>query len=184
MVAVHIVGAVVATIGLILFAADQWTAGQRGKDGSAGLKAWKVELGGPPALILIVIGLAVFLFPYWTGRDQTPATTITTTTTSTTTTTTILPPPVPEWWDVEFDDEYCADWLIYWDNTAADYWIVTVSALDELEEPIDGWVWETFDPFFCEWELDFEGVTHFWIWIQAANDTGISDFLWIDYLTE
>lgn len=200
MLAVHIVGAIVAAIGLVLFAAEQWTAGERGKDGSAGLKAWKVELGGPPALILIVIGLMVFLFPFWSGRDQPVPTTSTTTTTLSTTTTTpstttfptilvdptslsFLPEPAePTWWAIEFDPVFCESEAIYWEEDSwTDYWIVDVAALigedvREIEFQID-----TFEPFICDWEFLIEGYDRYWIWITGWNDVGPGPFLWLEY---
>ncbi len=195
MLAVHIVGAIVAAIGLILFAADQWTAGQKGKEGTAGLTAWKIELGGPPALILIVIGLAVFLYPYWAGRDQ-PATTTTTTTTLSTTTTTasnptvvvdptfhtfMFPPPAPTWWEIGWDDSFCGSETIYWEDTGAEYWIVPVAAIIDGDIRALEFEVESGLPFLCDWEFVQEGYTRYWLWPTPWNEAGPGEFLWIEY---
>lgn len=57
---VHAVGLVLLVSGLALFTADQ--LGGRGR-GEAGAAVWRFQISGPPALLLIALGVAVFLFP-------------------------------------------------------------------------------------------------------------------------
>lgn len=61
MLVVHIVGLAILTVGLALFAADQLAGRGRGE---AGGSLWKVQFSGPPALVLALIGVLVFLFPF------------------------------------------------------------------------------------------------------------------------
>lgn len=83
---IHVLGAILVAAGLGLFAFDQ-IKGSKSKGDYAGVEAWKIQVGGPPALILIVIGVLVFMFPFtpWSPDDDQPA--VVTTTTGTT-----LPP--------------------------------------------------------------------------------------------
>ena len=59
-VIVHAVGLVLAVVGLILLLADQ--LGGRG-GGEAGATLLGIKVAGPPALVLTVVGVGVFLFP-------------------------------------------------------------------------------------------------------------------------
>jgi hypothetical protein len=73
MVAVHIVGLVILGVGLGLFAADQLIGRGRGEFGG---KLFNLQISGPPALGLAVIGVLVFLFPFspwWPAADSGPA---------------------------------------------------------------------------------------------------------------
>ena len=93
MLVIQIFGAILVAAGLALFAYDQ-IKGSRAKGDYAGLQAFKLQVGGPPALILIVIGVIVFMFPFtpWIPEDDPPqiSTTTTGTTLPPTTTTTVL----------------------------------------------------------------------------------------------
>ena len=88
MLVIQIFGAILVAAGLGLFAYDQ-IKGSRAKGDYAGLQAFKIQVGGPPALILIVIGVLVFMFPFtpWVPEDDPPPISTTTTGTLPTTTT-------------------------------------------------------------------------------------------------
>jgi hypothetical protein len=60
MLSVQIVGLVIVAVGLGLFVADQLLG--RGR-GTAGGGIWRLQISGPPGLLLAVIGILVFLFP-------------------------------------------------------------------------------------------------------------------------
>ncbi len=94
MVLVHLLGGVLVVVGLFLFTYDQ-IKGRAITSDLAGAKAWSVNLSGPPALILVVFGALLFLFPFspwWPDRIATPPTTTTIPTTTTSSTTTTVPP--------------------------------------------------------------------------------------------
>lgn len=94
---VHVVGVIVTALGLYLFFTQEKVGAGEHSEREAGATLWKIQATGPSTLILVVIGLIVFLFPFWLGSDPVaapPTTNSTTTTTSlvvepTTTTTTI-----------------------------------------------------------------------------------------------
>jgi len=89
MLAMQIIGGFLLLVGVVLFVASQWTGGEHSTD-DAGPNAWKIEVKGPPGLILIVIGLLTFAFPHtplWPGEEEPVA--LPTTTVSTTTTTVV-----------------------------------------------------------------------------------------------
>jgi hypothetical protein len=82
MLTVHIVGLAIVGIGLALFAADQLIGRGRGQ---AGATIWHIQISGPPTLVLAVVGLLVFLFPYspwWPADDAAPTVSPTVATTS------------------------------------------------------------------------------------------------------
>jgi hypothetical protein len=96
--ALHVIGVIIIIVGLILFTFDQ-VKGSRAKSDDAGVSAWSVKISGPPALVLVVVGIAVLVLPLWlsSGNTVTPVTTVPTTastgtTTTSTTTTTVAPP--------------------------------------------------------------------------------------------
>jgi hypothetical protein len=64
---VHALGAVIVAAGLFLFAWDQIKGSKAASDESGvsakGLGATEINLSGPPALILVVVGVLVFMFP-------------------------------------------------------------------------------------------------------------------------
>jgi hypothetical protein len=61
MLVVHIVGIAILAFGLALFAADQLLGKGRGEAGGG---IWKLQITGPPGLLLALIGVLVFLFPF------------------------------------------------------------------------------------------------------------------------
>jgi hypothetical protein len=69
MVVVQIVGVVIILVGLGLFSFDQ-LKGSRAKSDDAGVKAWQINVTGPPALILVVVGIALFVFPLTSIADR------------------------------------------------------------------------------------------------------------------
>jgi hypothetical protein len=85
MLVVHIVGLLILAVGLVLFTADQLAGRGRGE---AGGKVWNISVSGPPALVLSVIGVIVFLIPFFFGDDEESVAQGTTTIQGTTTTTT------------------------------------------------------------------------------------------------
>lgn len=88
MVLVHLLGGVLVVVGLFLFTYDQ-IKGRAISSDLAGAKAWSVNLSGPPALILVVFGALLFLFPFSPWWPDNLGSVITTTTTVPTTTTTV-----------------------------------------------------------------------------------------------
>ena len=103
MLTVQIVGGVLLLVGIVLFVASQWSGGRLSTD-DAGIKAWSINVSGPPGLILIIVGLAVFMYPlspWWNGSlpTESPTTTTATTTTQATPTNPFIPTGTDAYWD-------------------------------------------------------------------------------------
>jgi hypothetical protein len=83
---VQILGATLVVTGLFLFFIQQVRGQSTDK---SEMQAWKINLSGPPALVLIAFGSAVFLFPFspWWPPPDDPNPPATTTTEALTTTT-------------------------------------------------------------------------------------------------
>ena len=188
---VHVVGGLIVLVGLGLFVLDQRAPAAH--EDAASLKAWKIELGGPASLVLIVVGLAVFLFPYSPWYPTSPPTT----TTSTTTTTTTLPevsiiepeiievvdiPGTPEGWYWEDWNVDCQDAAVHW--IAADdyteFWYIPVSALDPDGIIVNDFFLESDVPYLCRWEWEWGGMTTYWFWPRGINWLGEGDWFWFE----
>jgi len=172
MVLVHLLGGVLVVVGLFLFTYDQ-IKGRAITSDLAGAKAWSVNLSGPPALILVVFGALLFLFPFspwWPDAVTVPPTTTTvpTTVTSLTTTTTVPPtttttrftldpidpdddlpifepfPPTPHGASIFYDGE-CDEDVIEWfqDGTTTIGWQLDIVVHDQIDNYLYEFVLDT-----------------------------------------
>lgn len=182
MLLLHIVGAFVLISGVVLFARSQIKGSADKNLGQA--QVWKLNISGPPALILVLLGLLVFMFPFtpWFGPPGTPVEVIpttvpetpttfgiTTTTqvgASTTETTEYVLPPAPYDYEIQDDQEICGGNAIEWftDGQVNGWYIVvevynatTDTYLDSFE--IDSNAddrWYLGLPKLCEWEFFYD----------------------------
>lgn len=147
------------------------------------VQAWKINISGPPALILVFIGLFVFLFPFtpFFGLPPEPVETIpgtvpeqsttsteqsVTTVGETTTTVEYILPPAPYDYEVYDDSEICGGNAIEWYTEVDVYgWYIIIEVynatsdtyIDSLE--IDTNTedrWYPFRPKLCEWEFFYD----------------------------
>ena len=150
MLIVHLLGAALAAGGFALFATEQI----RGRQvGTSTASAWKVNLSGPPALLLIVFGSAVFLFPFspwWTDPSPAPPPAASTTTTLERGTTTtledgveLIPPisvSIPDGAGPDFEvyfSEECDGDVIEWNISPTgleEAWLIDVEVFDRIEQ--------------------------------------------------
>lgn len=154
MVVVQVLGGVLVAVGLFLFVKDQMD----GKPSeSATTSVWKINLSGPPALVLTFLGAVIFLFPF-SGFFKNPAnpnpppptvvsTTLpqgeTTTTVAGTTTTLVAElPPTPTGWDLYVSSPDCGgeDQIVWYQDDYSILWgwwisIATFNPHDETGEP-------------------------------------------------
>ena len=191
MLLVHILGAALAGVGLALFATEQI----RGRQvGTSTASAWKVNLSGPPALLLVIFGAAVFLYPFspwWTNPTPPapPAVTTTTTLEAGTTTTTIrivnptvlelpdLEPPLPAGpgFEVYFSEECDGD-VIEWDLTPTELeeaWLIDVEVYDGIEQMVI----DTFTIDTAIDELTFGNVAGLCYWDFIDDAFGLDYYL-------
>ena len=172
-----------AAVGLFLFATEQIKGRQVGTSTAS---AWKVNLSGPPALLLVVLGAVVFLFPFspwWTDPEPAAPPAASTTTTElergttttledvTTTTTTIPPLLIPEAagpdFEVYFSDD-CGGDVIEWNLSPTELeeaWLIDVEVYDGIEQM-------TIDSFTIDTGTDRE--------LTFGNVAGLCYFDFID----
>lgn len=192
MLIVHALGAVVVATGLVLFTLDQRTT--TGTHDAAALKAWKIELGGPSSLILILIGSVIFMYPFtpWAPDDRPP---VTTTTSSTTTTmlpsVSLIEPTVIEaipgaptdWYWIDYEPEWCGTEAYAWTpaDDYANWWIIPIEAYDHDGNLIASWETESTVPLLCQWEIETEGAAYYWLWPHGVTASGIhGDWYWFE----
>ncbi|MDX1408447.1 MAG: hypothetical protein R3330_09950 [Saprospiraceae bacterium] len=164
---IQVLGAVLVVAGLILFVYDQ----VKDKEGDSTVSVWKLNVSGPPPLVLVVFGTLVFLFPFtpwWSDIEEPPppstipiaasttepvAVTTTvpvtmatfgdTTTTFTTTTLADVVPLTPSGYDIYFDEDCGAD-VVEWyqdDPVNTAGWVAIVEKYD----PVDDFLIETYE---------------------------------------
>ena len=207
MLFLHIFGAVMAAVGLVLLAMYQ-IKGAKGEEST--MKVWQINLSGPAPLVLIVAGALIAIFPFTSffqnpsdpnPPEAQPTTTLSESATTlnnpdTTTATTLIPevglPLSPDSFEVTFD-ETCQEDAIFWnqpeiENVAG--WWLSFESYD-----IDtGEVFSTFEldtqvdtPTFGNWsgicELDFvtDVALDYSIWVYAYNAAGYSEPLYLEY---
>lgn len=201
MLLIHVVGIVVILVGLGLFVYDQVKARQ-GQPSQ--LSAWKINLSGPPALVLIVLGILVFVFPYTSffGPPSAPVdtlpeipteTTVTETTLdngttlpeeSTTTTEVVFPDP-PYDFQIYFDGEECGGDVIEWfQGEAVVGWYIIAdvysAATDDYVDSVeidtnDGARFYEGRSALCHWEFYYADDVYYYIYIYSYNTEQYSE---------
>ena len=208
MVFLHILGASIAVVGLILFIQYQ----MKGAKGEASqMQVWKINLSGPAPLVLVVVGVLIAVFPFTTffrnPEDPSPPSTLppeaqvstTVVQPGETTLTTLVPeiglPLTPASYEVVFDAA-CGEDTIVWEQPDFDlvlgWWISIESYTLDTDELFSSFEIDTgaddltFDNFNALCELDFVTDTPllYWIWIYAYNEAGYSEPLFVEYLDE
>jgi len=207
MILLHILGALIVLVGLALFVFTQ----VKGKsDEESTVAVWKINLSGPPALVLILVGVLIFVFPFTTffedPNDPNPPEANTTTTADTslnnpdlTTTTTLVPvvglPLTPSSFEVAFD-ETCGEDTLFWDQpeieNVAGWWISFEAHTIDTDEVFSTFEFDTAvdtltfgnSSALCEFDFTNDQALTYWIWIYAYNDAGFSEPLFIEYLDE
>ena len=198
---IQIIGGVIIGVGLVLFIISQWSGG-RHSTSDAGLKAWSINITGPPGLILIVLGVAVMIYPispWWSVDEPTvpPVTTTQTTATTSTTTTEYIEdvwtwPDPPLGAELVLAGEYCSTTpaVEWWpgDDTHLG-WYIYIEAIDpesleivfqaEWDSQIDLWVagHDELDrgwPIWCMWD-GYDTWLDYDIWISGYNEYGMGD---------
>lgn len=188
----HILGAVLVLVGILVFVFDQITGRE---DRDSRVEAWKINLTGPPAIVLIVIGVVVFLYPlspWWPEPDDpNPPVVITTvasvaTTAGVATTETTLLPLSPTGFDVYFDDTCGAD-VIEWyqddiENIGA--WWISVESYDpatdevvasfEIDSGTDILAFGNVSALCSIDFLDTELALYYYLWIYPYNADGFA----------
>lgn len=184
MLLIHAVGILVLLVGLILFARSQ-IKGTADKTSSQA-SVWKINISGPPALILVMLGLAVFVFPFtpFFGPPDDPIETIPSTVpevpTSTTeapivtsgtapdetTTTEYVFPAAPYDYIVEDDQEICGGNSIEWfTDDIVNGWYIVVEVYNATSDTyLDSFEldsnatdrWYLGLPKLCEWEFFYD----------------------------
>jgi hypothetical protein len=184
---VQAVGGLIVAVGLILFILDQR---RPVSDERAEIKGWKIEMGGPASLILVVFGALIFLFPYspwWSGDPEppiaaAPENTFPDVEIGDALTIYADPPGEPISWWVEWSD-FCESDALYWEpaDDRADYWGVAIEVFDTELFSIDNWWIDVEEPFLCQWEWSYgePGFTY-WIWPRGINSAGEGDWIWIE----
>lgn len=196
----HVLGGIIAAIGLTLFWLDQ-RKGSVGPDESHLEVGKVVNLSGPASLVLVLAGIGMFVFPYtsfYQPDDPNPPVATTTQPVNTTllnpdTTLLALVPLAPENATTGFDEE-CAEEALFWEQPEIEnvtgWWLSFESHDLETEE-----VWSTFELDLGVDETTFGNVTAicevdfvepdvalmWWVWVYAYNDTGFSEPLFVEY---
>jgi hypothetical protein len=190
MIFVHVLGGLVVTVGLVLFALDQR---RPVSDERADMKAWSISVGGPASLILIVVGLFTFMFPFspWAPDDPAPPTT--TTVSSLVEIDPLIGPidpidltPYPrapsDWFWVDYE-EWCDSPAITWvpADDLADWWLIIVEPFDFQDFSMGVWEIESSVPVICTWEFETPGAAYYWLWPRGVSmEGGEGDWLWIE----
>lgn len=204
MLTLHLLGGLIIAVGVILFA---WTLVKgKSNDDESHVEVWKINLSGPPALVLVLIGVLMIVFPYtaWYTPDdpnpppETVPTTVAANTTLLNPATTLgatlpaLIPLAPTEAFVEFDDQ-CAEDALIWvqpDVENVTGWWLSFESYDVNT----GEVWSTLeidtgsDPLvfgnvsaICETDFVEDVALNWSIWIYAYNDAGFSEPLYVEY---
>lgn len=205
MVLLHILGGLVVLVGLALFVIDQ-IDGKEGGPGSS-IAAWKINLSGPPALVLVLIGILVFVFPFSPffnnpedPNPPTPTTTISATPTTgvpASTTLTIVPdiglPGAPI--SYEFvDNEDCGNIALVWQQNPEDVvsgWYLSIEAYNpdtdevfttyEIDTGLDQLTLGNVSGLCYQDFVSDEFILYYYIWIYAYNDQGYSESLFAEF---
>lgn len=206
MVLIHILGSLLVAVGLVLFVFTQ-IKGRADED--ATVAVWKINMSGPPALVLVLVGTLIFVFPFTTFFENpedpnppgaTPTTTVTEDTSlnnpDLTTTTSLIPvvglPLTPDSFEVVFDDA-CQEDTIFWNQpeieNVAGWWLSFESYNVDTGEVFSAFELDTgADPLFfgnssaiCETDFSQEFALDYSIWIYSYNDAGFSEPLFIEY---
>lgn len=194
MILVHTVGIFVLIAGIILFARSQIRGSADPSTSQA--QAWKINISGPPSLILVVIGLGVFLFPFtpWFGPPaesvvEVPVTTpIETTTAPSSETTEAAPLPVaPTDYEVFFDNS-CEGDVIHWftDPTPLG-WYIQVDVFGPDDQYLSTFEFDSAETFFggeflCQWEFFWAEDSYYFLYVYSYDDVNYSaDALTIAY---
>jgi len=185
MVFLQVFGSLLSLAGLFLFVREQIR--ERAGEHST-MQAWKINLSGPPSLILIVIGVIMFVFPFtpWWNDNTTPKATSTTTTTLFP----LIQPTVPHLVGTYYDEELGCDVVEWSDDFTANGWEIDV----QVYKPQNGsllyeFTFDTYDslfgsvPYLCAWDFLDEKVGYMYqLWVWAYNDVGYADEpLFIEY---
>lgn len=205
MIILHFVGGLLVLTGIGLFIFTQI----KGAKGESTLGAWKINLSGPPSLVLILIGVFVFVFPFTSfWNDPTAPPPVTTGTTLVDGGDVVLLPETPFGFDIYYDDS-CGWDVIEWFQEDADVfgWQIQVEKFDFDGEFIDMSLIDTeVDqltygnyPALCYWDfidLDVNAVVGsetlrqndndgylYYLWVYSYNLDGFSvEPLFIEYL--
>lgn len=208
MIFLHVLGGLIVVVGLALFVLNQVKPHQDHEDEST-VNVWKINLSGPPALVLILVGVLVFVFPFTTfyksPTDPNPpvATTVQVNTTlnnpatSFVTTTTLIPeiglPLAPDSYEIVFDEDCGAD-AIVWNQpdieNVRSWWLSFESYTAGTDEVFSTFEIDTeVDPLtfgnvsaICSLDFLSDEPLDYYIWVYAYNDAGFSEPLFIEYL--
>jgi len=196
---------VIVVVGLALFILNQ-VRGSKAQEESH-VEVWKLNLSGPPALVLVLVGVIIFAFPYTSlfrnPTDPSPPSTLpeqATTTTALGSPTTIVPeiglPQTPINSTVAFD-ETCGEDVLSWEQPDIDSvagWWISFEAYDlETDELFASFEIDTgFDDLtfgnnsvICELDFASDLALLYWIWIYPYNEVGFAEEpLFVEYLDE
>lgn len=193
---VHIVGIVIILFGLSLFAYEQI---KKRDDRNAGFSAWKVNLQGPPTLILVGAGILTFLAPFFIGTpepvtgapENTTSTTVFVDTTGSETTAPQDFPLSPYGYDVLPADDACGAEILTWytDDETVENWLIIVDVYDLEGEYVDSIELDTatesttyVGPFLCYWDFFWSADVTYQLFVYSYNEVGYSeDALVIEY---
>lgn len=200
---VQIFGVALVSVGLLLFFHQQWGGKTTGEE--SGIKAWQLNLSGPPALILVVFGTAVFLFPFspWWPEPDDPNPPVTTTVEALTTTTegfkttstlftldtldtddfdefvpTFGLPSTPTGPSIWYDDQCGGESVEWFQDDAVWGWYISVETdtqIWEIDTQVDPLLYGN-DSILCYWDFGSDPAPpYYWMWVYAYNEAGYSE---------
>lgn len=188
------VGVAILLAGVGLFARSQFTAPADKAVGEA--KVWKVNITGPPSLLLAALGAFVLLFPFTplfgppeesvlALPEETPVETTVTVQvgdTSTTAEATALP-PAPFDFEILVDDPSCEGDVISWFQEGEVLgWYVLIDIYGADDQYVDTIELDAPAGWLCQWDFFHAEDAYYYLYVYSYDEVNYSaDALIIAY---